>query len=66
MRVDHSVFESLTLRGSVHAVYLRGRQLIQDGRWVGPEQDGRFVHRRPGTDLYDRRSLPGLDGTAVS
>jgi dihydropyrimidinase len=66
MRVDHSVFESLTLRGRVHAVYLRGRQLIQDGRWVGPQQDGRFIPRRPGTDLYDRRSLPGRDGTAVS
>ena len=66
MRVDHSVFERLTLRGSVHAVYLRGRRLIQDGRWIGPEHDGQFVHRRPGTELYDRRSLPGHDGAVVA
>ena len=46
MNVDHSVFESLTLRGSVKAVYLRGRELVRDGRWVGPERPGRFVPRR--------------------
>jgi dihydropyrimidinase len=66
MNVDHSVFDGLKLRGSVHAVYLRGRRLVQEGRWVGPEHDGRFVRRRPGTDLYDRRSLPGHDGAEVS
>lgn len=58
MRVDHSVFESLELRGSVRAVYLRGRKLIEQGRWVGPEHAGRFLPRRPGTDLYDLRALP--------
>jgi dihydropyrimidinase len=67
MKVDHSVFESLTLRGSVHAVYLRGRRLVHEGRWVGPEYQGRFIARRQGTDLYDRRSLPGHgDGEAAS
>jgi dihydropyrimidinase len=64
MKVDHSVFESLTLDGSVHAVFLRGQRLVHKGQWVGPEDHGRFVHRHRGTDLYDRRSLPG-DGGAV-
>ncbi|MGW4376972.1 dihydropyrimidinase [Streptomyces albidoflavus] len=64
MKVDHSVFEALTLRGSVHSVHLRGRRLVQEGRWVGPAHEGRFVPRRQGTDLYDRRSLPGHDGAA--
>jgi dihydropyrimidinase len=69
MNVDHSVFESLTLHGSVHAVYLHGQRLVQEGQWVGPEQAGRFIPRPPGTDLHDRRSLsgrdelPGHDGT---
>jgi dihydropyrimidinase len=66
MNVDHSVFQGLTLHGSVHAVYLRGQQLVQEGRWVGPEQDGQFLPRRPGTDLYDRRSLPGRDKVTAS
>ncbi|MGP3970771.1 dihydropyrimidinase [Streptomyces sp. 6N223] len=61
MRTDHSVYESLTLSGSVHAVYLRGQRLVHKGRWVGPEDLGRFIPRRQGTDLYDRRSLPGGD-----
>ncbi|MGP4111527.1 dihydropyrimidinase [Streptomyces sp. 4N509B] len=59
MNVDHSVFEGLGLRGSVHAVLLRGQRLVQEGRWVGPTDHGRFVPRRLGTDLYDRRSVPG-------
>jgi dihydropyrimidinase len=67
MNVDHSIFESLTLRGSVHAVYLRGRHLVQEGQWVGPEDGGQFVRRQPGTDLYDRRSLTGYhDGADAS
>ena len=59
MNVDHSVFESLTLRGRVHSVYLRGQRLVHDGQWVGRESDGQFVPRRSGTDLYDRRLLTG-------
>ncbi|MEV0265871.1 dihydropyrimidinase [Streptomyces sp. NPDC050617] len=66
MRVDHSAFESLALRGSVHAVLLRGEPLVRKGQWVGPEGHGRFVHRRQGTELYDRRALPGRGDGAVS
>jgi hypothetical protein len=40
MKVDHSVFESLNLRGSVHSVFLRGQRLVHKGQWVGPENDG--------------------------
>ncbi len=64
MKVDHSVFQSLTLRGSVHSVHLRGRRLIDRGEWTGPAHDGRFVPRTRGTDLYDRRALPGQDAGA--
>lgn len=46
MNVDHSVFERLRVQGSVYAVYLRGRRLVLQGRWVGPERSGRFVPRR--------------------
>ncbi|MEU3711148.1 dihydropyrimidinase [Streptomyces catenulae] len=66
MRVDHSAFEGLRLRGSVHTVLLRGRTLVDRGRWTGPEDGGRFVPRRPGTDLYDRRALPDGDEGVVA
>ncbi len=66
MNVDHSAFESVTLRGSVHAVYLRGQRLVDRGRWVGPDDLGQFLHRRPGTDLYVRRSPTGHDGVITS
>jgi dihydropyrimidinase len=66
MKVDHSVFESLSLRGRVHAVYLRGRLLVEQGEWVGPEHGGRFLPRRQGTDLYDQRALPGRGEEATA
>jgi len=58
MRVDHSVFEAFSLRGAVRSVYLRGRELVRDGEWVGPIADGRFVARPPDPQHWNRTAQP--------
>jgi dihydropyrimidinase len=40
---DYSLWDGWDLRGRVRATVLRGRVLVQDGRWVGPTGAGEFV-----------------------
>jgi dihydropyrimidinase len=42
---DYTPFEGLDLRGSVRSVFVRGRSVIRDGRFVGQRDHGRFVER---------------------
>jgi len=45
MNVDWTPFEGERVAGEVRHVLLRGTQLIDSGRWVGPSDQGRYVHR---------------------
>jgi dihydropyrimidinase len=40
---DYSLWDGWALQGKVRATALRGRMLVRDGQWVGPERTGRFV-----------------------
>ena len=47
MRVDHSLYEGRTVTGVVDTVLLRGRVVIEGGRFVGRPGGGQFVARAP-------------------
>ena len=42
---DYTPYEGLELAGAVRSVFVRGRAVIRDGRFVGTRGDGRFVGR---------------------
>lgn len=42
---DYTPYEGLNLRGSVRSVFVRGRPVIRDGRFVGERGCGRFIER---------------------
>ena len=45
MDVDYSIFEGRQVQGASDIVMSRGTVLVRDGKWVGPEADGRFLRR---------------------
>ncbi len=45
MDVDYSIFEGRQVRGASDVVMSRGTVLVQDGEWVGPAGQGRFLRR---------------------
>ncbi|NPV78312.1 MAG: dihydropyrimidinase [Anaerolineae bacterium] len=45
-RVDYTPYENMQLTGYPHAAFLRGRLLVEDGRLVNPQPDGRFLKRQ--------------------
>ncbi|MEQ8210851.1 MAG: dihydropyrimidinase [Lacipirellulaceae bacterium] len=47
MNVDYSGFEGWTHKGSVEQVFLRGKQQVKDGQFVGSEGDGKYLSRAP-------------------
>jgi dihydropyrimidinase len=46
MRVDYSMFEGIKVKGAPRQVFLRGRPLIEDGRFVGRAGHGEFIKRQ--------------------
>ncbi len=48
MNVDYNPFEGWEVRGSPHAVIVRGEVAARDGRFVGKIGRGRFLRREPG------------------
>ncbi|HTK44629.1 MAG TPA: dihydropyrimidinase [Patescibacteria group bacterium] len=42
---DYTPYEGFELSGAVRSVYVRGRPVVQDGRFVGERGFGRFVER---------------------
>lgn len=47
MAVDHSPYSGRVARGWPDLVLLRGRVIVEDGRWRGEPGIGRYVHRNP-------------------
>jgi dihydropyrimidinase len=47
MRVDHSAYEGLEVTGRTETVLLRGRLVVDGGRYVGRPGDGRYLPRGP-------------------
>lgn len=45
MSADYSCWEGWELRGQVRTTILRGTVLVDEGRWVGPRDAGRFQER---------------------
>jgi dihydropyrimidinase len=43
---DYTPYEGLAVAGAVRTVFLRGRVIVRDGRYLGTRGDGRFVERR--------------------
>lgn len=48
MRVDYSLYEGREVVGAADEVFLRGRLIVDGGRFVGPTGGGRFVARSAG------------------
>ncbi len=44
--VDYSCYEGLPIKGRVHSVFLRGRQLLCDGELLAEKPEGRYLRRR--------------------
>ena len=47
-RTDYNLFEGWELKGFPESVYLRGRLIVDHGRWLGLAGMGRFLRRTPG------------------
>lgn len=45
-RVDYTPYEGLQLTGYPRATFIRGRLLVEGGRLVNPQPDGRFLKRK--------------------
>jgi dihydropyrimidinase len=43
---DYTPYEGMAVSGAVRHVLLRGRQIVEDGRYVGRRGDGRFQERK--------------------
>jgi hypothetical protein len=59
MSSDFSCFDGWELEGRIRTTILRGRLLVDDGNYVGPKGDGRFLERR----LPSRLLHEPLDGS---
>jgi dihydropyrimidinase len=50
-RTDYNIFEGWEITGIPEKVFLRGRLLVDEGRWHGRPGMGRFLYRSPGAIL---------------
>lgn len=46
-RTDYNLYENWELVGFPVKVFLRGRLIVEEERWLGKPGMGRFIHRRP-------------------
>ena len=44
--VDYTLYEGCEFRGAPRHVFLRGKQIVQNGRYIGEAGYGRYVKRR--------------------
>ncbi|MFH2201767.1 MAG: dihydropyrimidinase [Elusimicrobiota bacterium] len=47
MKVDYNPYEGRTVKGSIQDVFLRGKRMVDNGKFVGRLGDGRFLKRAP-------------------
>ncbi len=50
-RTDYNLYEGWKLGGYPVKVFLRGKLIVDDQRWLGKAGEGRFVHRQAGEIL---------------
>jgi dihydropyrimidinase len=50
-RTDYNLYEGWELVGYPEKVFLRGRLIVDDERWLGGRGQGRFLIRQPGAPL---------------
>jgi dihydropyrimidinase len=51
MRTDYNCYEGLEVKGKPEKVYLRGRKIVDGGRWLGENGYGQFLRRQPGIPM---------------
>lgn len=50
-RTDYNLYEGMHLKGYPVKVFLRGRLIVDDQRWLGQQGFGQFIHRKPGDPI---------------
>jgi dihydropyrimidinase len=50
--IDYSPFEGLPVKGKVDTVLLRGRTIVENGRYVGALGQGQYIPRRAYAETY--------------
>jgi dihydropyrimidinase len=50
-RTDYNLFEGWELTGYPEKVFLRGRLIVDQERWLGAPGQGRYLHRQPGAQV---------------
>lgn len=50
-RTDYNLFEGWELEGYPEKVFLRGRLIVDDERWLGAPGAGRFIRRTPNAEI---------------
>jgi len=51
MRTDYNLYEGWELVGYPEKVFLRGRPIVDEGRWLGHPGMGQFLRRSPGAPV---------------
>ena len=47
MKVDYNPYEGRTVKGFMSDVFVRGKQMVQNGTFVGSHSHGKFLKRAP-------------------
>ncbi len=42
-RTDYNLYEGWEMRDTIHKVYLRGKLIVEDGRWLGSRGQGKYL-----------------------
>lgn len=50
-RTDYNLFEGWELTGYPEKVFLRGKLIVDQERWLGAPGQGRYLHRQPGAQV---------------
>ncbi len=57
MGLDYTIFEGWTFTGSVVMTILRGKVIIQEGKYTGSIGDGQFLKRKNSADILKKYAL---------
>lgn len=50
-RTDYNLYEGWSLRGYPEQVFLRGRLIVERGKWLGKAGGGKFIYREAGAPI---------------